>query len=84
MKSAITGREAARNEELLVHDWRVARLAQFGIPQSLAEVYADHIDWHHVARLVQRGCPLGWPCASSCDERLQFSRITLMRRNCGM
>ena len=57
MKSAITGREAARNEELLVHDWRVARLAQFGIPQSLAEIYADHIDWHQVARLVQRGCP---------------------------
>ena len=48
---------AAEDEELLVHDWRVARLAQFGIPESLAEVYADHIDWHHVARLVQRGCP---------------------------
>ena len=57
MKSAITGRAAARDEELLVHDWRVARLAQFGIPRSLAEVYADHIDWHQIARLVQRGCP---------------------------
>ena len=56
-KSAITGREAAKDEELLVHEWRVARLAQFGIPESLAEVYADHIDWHQVARLVQRGCP---------------------------
>ena len=56
-KSAITGREAAKDEELLVHNWRVARLAQFGIPESLAEVYADHIDWHQVARLVQRGCP---------------------------
>ena len=57
MKSAITGREAARDEELLVHDWRVARLAQFGIPQSLAEVYADRIDWHQIARLVRGGCP---------------------------
>jgi hypothetical protein len=57
MKPAITGREAAEDEDLLVHDWRVARLAQFGIPGSLAEVYADHIDWHQVARLVQRGCP---------------------------
>jgi membrane-associated phospholipid phosphatase len=37
MKPAITGREAAEEEELLVHDWRVARLAQFGIPRSLAE-----------------------------------------------
>ena len=57
MKPAITGRETAEDEGLLVHDWRVARLAQFGIPQSLAEVYADHIDWRQVARLVQRGCP---------------------------
>lgn len=57
MKPAVTGREAAEEEELLVHDWRVARLAQFGIPQSLAEAYANHIDWHQIARLVQRGCP---------------------------
>jgi hypothetical protein len=57
MKPAITVRDAAEEEELLVHEWRVARLAQFGIPQSLAEVYADHIDWHQIARLVQRGCP---------------------------
>jgi hypothetical protein len=21
------------------------------------EVYADHLDWHEVARFVQRGCP---------------------------
>ena len=57
MHPAITGREAAADEDLLVHDWRVARLAQFGVPPSLAEVYADHIDWHQVAGLVQRGCP---------------------------
>ena len=57
MKSAITGREPARDEELLVPDWRVARPPQLGRPESPAEVYADHIDWHQVARLVQRGCP---------------------------
>jgi hypothetical protein len=57
MEPAITGREAATDEDLLVHDWRVARLAQFGVPPSLAEVYADRIDWHQVADLVQRGCP---------------------------
>ena len=44
-------------EELVVHTWRVARLTQLGIPRSLAEVYADRLDWHQVARLVQRGCP---------------------------
>jgi hypothetical protein len=44
-------------EELLVHNWRVARLTRLGIPRALAEVYADRLDWHQVARLVQHGCP---------------------------
>ena len=44
-------------ERLLVHDWRVTRLTRLGVPRSLAEVYADRLDWHQVARLVQRGCP---------------------------
>jgi hypothetical protein len=35
----------------------VARLTQLGIPGALAEVDADHLDWHQVARLVQLGCP---------------------------
>ena len=50
-------REAADCEKLLVHDWRVARLTGLGIPGALAEVDADHLDWHQVARLVQLGCP---------------------------
>ena len=45
------------DEELLVHNWRVERLTRLGVPGALAEVYADHLDWHEVARLVQRGCP---------------------------
>jgi hypothetical protein len=49
--------EAVRDEELLVHDWRVDRLTRLGVPVSLAQVYADRLDWHQVARLVQRGCP---------------------------
>jgi len=28
-----------------------------GIPGPLAEVYADRIDWHQIARLVCHGCP---------------------------
>jgi hypothetical protein len=47
----------AGDEELLVHNWRVDRLTRLGVPGSLAEVYADRLDWHQVARLVQRGCP---------------------------
>ena len=45
------------HDEPLVHSWRVAQLTRLGIPRSMAEVDADHIDWHQVARLVQRGCP---------------------------
>jgi hypothetical protein len=57
MNSAVTGHQASDRERLLVHDWRVARLTRLGIPVALAEVYADRLDWHQVARLVQRGCP---------------------------
>jgi hypothetical protein len=49
--------QAADSEELIVHIWRVTRLTRLGIPGPLAEVYADRLDWHQVARLVQRGCP---------------------------
>ena len=47
----------AGGEELLVHSWRVDRLTRLGVPGSLAEAYADRLDWHQVARLVQLGCP---------------------------
>lgn len=57
MKPTITGRKAIGRDELLVHDWRVAQLTRLGIPGPLAEAYADQLDWHQVARLVQRGCP---------------------------
>jgi hypothetical protein len=45
----------AGGEQLLVHNWRVTRLTRLGVPGPLAEVYADRLDWHQVARLVQRG-----------------------------
>jgi hypothetical protein len=51
------GHCAIEREELLVHNWRVTQLTRLGIPGSLAETYADRIDWHQVARLVYRGCP---------------------------
>jgi hypothetical protein len=47
----------ADRDELLVHNWRVSQLTRLGVPVTLAETYADRIDWHQVARLVQRGCP---------------------------
>ena len=56
METAITS-QAAYRDEVLVHNWRVERLTGLGIPRTLAETFADHLDWHQVARLVQRGCP---------------------------
>jgi hypothetical protein len=49
--------EAIDHDGLLVHEWRVAQLTRLGIPWSLAQAAADHIDWHQVAQLVRRGCP---------------------------
>jgi hypothetical protein len=40
-----------------VHAWRVSRLAGLGVARPVAEAIADRVDWHDVARLVQRGCP---------------------------
>jgi hypothetical protein len=62
MEPAATGRYGAghcviEHEELLVHNWRVTQLTRLGVPEPLAETYADRIDWHQVARLVHRGCP---------------------------
>ena len=67
MEPAITGHEAVDHDDLLVHTWRVARFTRLGIPALLAEIHADHLDWHQIARLVQRGCPRSWPFASSAD-----------------
>lgn len=44
-------------ESVAVHDWRVNRLTGLGLPRRVAELVADRVDWHEVARLVQHGCP---------------------------
>ena len=48
--------EAIDDDDLLVHEWRVRQLTGLGIPWSLAQAAADHVDWHQVATLVRRGC----------------------------
>jgi hypothetical protein len=57
MEPPATGYDAIDHTHLSVHDWRVSQLTRLGIPGPLAEVYADRIDWHQIARLVCRGCP---------------------------
>ena len=41
-----------------VREWRVEQLRSLGLPFILAESFADRIDWHALADLVDRGCPL--------------------------
>ncbi|MGH3283365.1 MAG: hypothetical protein ACRDPD_01545 [Streptosporangiaceae bacterium] len=53
----VVGREAIDLENQLVHEWRVTRLTGLGIRRPLAEVHADNVDWHQIARLVRHGCP---------------------------
>jgi hypothetical protein len=49
--------EIIDHNELPVYKWRVSQLMRLGIPGPLAEAYADRLDWHQIAHLVQRGCP---------------------------
>ncbi len=55
--SAIIRHEVIDPGELLVHEWRVARLKRLGIPGPVADAAAGHVDWHQIATLVERGCP---------------------------
>jgi hypothetical protein len=57
MEPPTTGQEAIGHHESPVHNWRVSQLERLGVPGPLAEIYADRIDWHQMARLVRRGCP---------------------------
>jgi hypothetical protein len=45
-------------EVRLVHAWRAEQLQNLGLPFVLAELLADHVDWHALASLMHRGCPL--------------------------
>lgn len=42
--------------EILVHAWRTEQLRRLGLSRLLAEAFADHVDWHALAQLVERGC----------------------------
>jgi hypothetical protein len=57
MEPSATGQQAMDRDQEAVHDWRVSQLVRLGFPGTLAEVYADRIDWHQIARLVRGGCP---------------------------
>ncbi|HZC29602.1 MAG TPA: hypothetical protein VE269_07660 [Gaiellaceae bacterium] len=45
------------DEALLIRAWRSEQLFRLGLPRILAVAYADTVDWHELADLVDRGCP---------------------------
>jgi hypothetical protein len=51
--------DESANEEVLVRAWRAEQLCRLGLPYVVAETFADVVDWHAVAELLDRGCPLG-------------------------
>jgi hypothetical protein len=50
--------EPSIDEEALVRAWHVEQLRRLGLSQILAEMFAGRVDWHELAALVARGCPL--------------------------
>jgi len=48
--------ENGTEEERLVHDWRTEQLRRLGLHRLIAEMFADLVDWHSLAELVDRGC----------------------------
>ena len=50
--------EERADEELQIHAWRAEQLERLGLPRVLAERFAELVDWHDLANLVGRGCPL--------------------------
>ena len=43
-------------EALVVHAWRTEQLRRLGLTRLIAEAFADLVDWHALAELVERGC----------------------------
>ena len=41
-----------------VRIWRTEQLFRLGLPRILAYAFAETVDWHELAALVERGCPL--------------------------
>jgi hypothetical protein len=51
-----TDAESFPREEPLLLEWRREQLLWLGVSHRNAYAYAETVDWHDVAVLVQRGC----------------------------
>jgi hypothetical protein len=45
------------SEDARVYAWRVEQLGKLGFSTVIADAVANVVDWHEIARLVQKGCP---------------------------
>jgi hypothetical protein len=57
LQSVIELEETQSADEILVHEWRTEQLERLGITRIVAEAVAGLVDWHEIARLIERGCP---------------------------
>jgi hypothetical protein len=44
------------DEEYIVNAWRAEQLRHLGLSPTFAAVFAGLVDWHQIAKLVERGC----------------------------
>ena len=51
-------------EAVLIRAWRSEQLFRLGLPRILAVAFADTVDWHELADLIDRGCPIPAPRSS--------------------
>ena len=49
--------EAFPKDEIRLLAWRREQLLGLGVSLRNVSAYAEAVDWHDVAMLVQRGCP---------------------------
>jgi hypothetical protein len=45
-------------ERLKGHSWRAMQLRRLGLADVVAEIFAEHVDWHDLEDLLSRGCPV--------------------------
>jgi hypothetical protein len=48
--------EESEGEDARVYAWRVEQLSGLGLSGVIASAVASFVDWHEIARLVERGC----------------------------
>ena len=46
----------ASAEDALIYAWRGEQLSGLGLSNLVASAVAPFVDWHEIARLVERGC----------------------------